>query len=267
MANLKLETIADPAWSLVYQRGSTISNDIKTNVEVYSDGPDLFALVEKVKGKCPINLELLNLGKVRDWYLLISQDEEWFHKDTFELSITDKECIAFVNLDYIFDNYEIDYEELLSGLSKKVKELKTKTRIQIAGELVVYFESSDLNSVLDSINIIIAAYPPKKYALPLDRNWTLFNERLHKVLSSLSLSMPSIENTYSFNKLAFMSLLNQAIGMLQKKVGKEPILIQLSAMLTFLQSNPSVGDDLNFQLANLNRFLNSELTDWSKFSS
>lgn len=266
IVNFKLETFADPGWNLVFQRGSTISSQITTNAEIYSENSDLFVLIDKVKGRCPVELESMNLGKIREWFLLVAKDEEWFHKDVFTLSYWDNKCSAFLSLDYIFDNYEVDYEKALSCLFQILKKSKVSANMKTDGELIVQVEGEEISEVVETINQIITAYPPKKSSLLLDQNWTLFLDRLNKVLHSLSLSMPSIKNVYSFNKLTFMNLLSQAIEKLQKKEGKEPILIQFSTMLTFMKSNPSVGDDFNSQLADLNRFLGLELIDWAKIS-
>ena len=264
--NFKLETFADPGWNLVFQRGSTISKEIKTNAEVYSSNPDLFVLIDKAKTICPTDFASLNLEKVRTWYLLIAKDEEWFHKETFELSSWDNKFSAFINLDYLFDDYEQDYEIRLEKLGQILKAAKASSEMKLNGELIVRLAAKSIEDVVDALNDIVTEFTPKKTSLPLDKNWTIFLGRLGKFLQSASVKMPPIENAYSFNRLSFMNLLSYGIDNLQRKEGKEPILLELSTLLTFLKSNPSVGDDLNSQLAELNRFLNLQLLDWSKFS-
>lgn len=263
--NFKLEAFADPGWNLEFQRISTVSNEIKTNAQIYSGDPDLFKLVSKARDNLS-DLDSLNLEKIRDWYLLLSEDEEWFHKETFELVCWDGNCSSYINLDYVFDDYEQEYDIPLSKLVKILKSMKTRTKMELNGELGIRIEGKDIIEIVRNLNEIISIFPPKKTELNLDKNWSLFRERVDKVLASIPVKMQQLENEFSFNKLSFMSILSSTIDQLQKRAGKEPIVVEFSTMLTSLKSNPSVGDDLNSQLAYLNRFLNLQLLDWDKFS-
>lgn len=263
--NFKLETFADPGWNLTFQRESTISKDIPTTSEIYSGDPDLFVLFSKARATCSIDFESLNLEKIRDWYLLVAQDEEWYHKETFELAKWDNECNAYINLDYIFDNYELDFGTALDQLSDLIKNKDIETHMGLEGELLIRLKSNTIEKVVELLNTLVTKFKPKKPVLTLDKNWSIFLEKLQKVLLVESIDMPTLENRFSFNRLSLMNKLNYACDHLQKKNGKERILVEFSTLLTNLKNHPSVGDDMNQQLAQLNRFLALELIDWSKY--
>jgi hypothetical protein len=249
-SDFHLETFGDPGWNL------TVSNQ-----QTYSEGGDLNDLIQKVDINLPLDLKSIDLAVIRNWYLVVATNEEWFHKDTFYLTKIGSSYKAMVNIDYIFDDYEIDFDLALNGIKSFVDSLHLKSQMTMNGELEIHFESSSIVDMISNINSLLTKYPARKIQLTLEKNWDLFLNRLSLVIEPVNLPqqfrIPSEANLFQ--------LLEFSIDNLQHRAGKERFLITFSSFQTKMRLYPQLNSEINEVLGDLNRYLNLELLDWSKF--